>query len=57
MDGSQIVGNTILNLAKIKARKLKTKYPKTRITVEWNSWYEGKKGKNNHNVIEIPTNE
>ena len=53
MNGTQIVGNDILNLAKRKAKDLKLKYPKERITVEWSSWHEGKKGKDNHNILDI----
>ena len=51
MNGSQIVGNDILNLAIRKARDLKLKYPEERVTVEWSSWYEGKKGKDNYHVL------
>ena len=53
MNGSQIVGNDILNLAKRKAKELKLKYPKDKITVEWSSWYEGTKSKDNYHVISI----
>lgn len=53
MNGSRIIGNDILNLAKRKAKELKLKYPKEDITVEWSSWYEGNKSKNNYHVISI----
>ena len=53
MNGTQIAGNDILNLAKRKAKDLKLKYPKERITVEWSSWYEGKKGKDNYHILDI----
>mgnify|MGYP001583519354 len=53
MNGSQIVGNDILSLAKRKAKDLKLKYPKEKITVEWSSWYEGKKGKDNYHILDI----
>jgi len=53
MNGSRIIGNDILNLAKRKAKELKLEYPKEDITVEWSSWYEGTKSKNNYHVISI----
>lgn len=53
MDGTQITGSDILNLAKIKAQKLKEKYPESVITVEWSSWYEGKKGNDHYHKINI----
>ena len=53
MNGTQIIGNDILNLAKRKAKDLKLKYPKDKITVEWSSWYKGKKGKDNYHILNI----
>ena len=53
MNGSEIVGNDIFNLAKRKAKELKLKYPKDKITVEWSSWYEGTKSKNNYHIITV----
>ncbi len=52
-NGLQIVGNDVLNLAKIKAEELKSKYPKEKITVEWSSWYEGKKSNDNYHILNI----
>jgi len=53
INGSKIVGNDILNLAKRKAKDFKLKYPKDKITVEWSSWYEGTKSKDNYHTLII----
>ena len=53
INSSKIVGNDSVNLAKIKAKKFKLEYPKDKITVEWSSWYEGTKSKDNYHIIEI----
>ena len=53
MNGSRIIGNDNLNLAKRKAEELKLEHPKHKITVEWSSWYEGTKSKNNYHIISI----
>lgn len=53
INNSNIVGYNILKLAKLKASELKKKYPKEKITVEWSSWYEGTKSKDNYHILEI----
>ncbi len=53
MNGSQIVGYDILNLAKKKANDLKSRHPQEKITVEWSSWYERQNGKGSLHVLDI----
>jgi len=51
----RIISYDILNLAINKAKAFKLKYPNKEISVEWSSWYEGKKGKSEEflNIIII----